>query len=1173
MAANLSLPNLTTTGNVTASGSVTSPQIDKAYHTSAFPSTCTVNGVAYTTAGDCAFYTALNAASTTGLNQILIVDQGETDTCAGWDAPILTNGASVSVIGAAIYAGSWDMGTFQPSAVSRLKQTCSIGTKAVITYESGAGATGSNGPTIALKGVYIDANGEAGACGDLLRMSRSSIADDVCVGVTGTHRHGFQFGNHTAGGNGWVFETDVTNLTVYTNTLNPMTQGAGSVTVSGGAATGYTVTGHGGVGTFTHPTTDYQVVFTGWGVGVSQPNGPEPCAVLPTAHVTDLTGGQFWAMQIDTPGSGCDPNNTFFDVISNPVMDEAFLFDDFTDSLVANIVSMGPANTASAYVSSSSSGFTLKNFHAYGGEFSALTLDGQGVDVESLQCDTPLQVCVVNRARGSVVHGGYRIHVNYLPGAGDFWDTNPKNTTWGPSSGCGTTVPPLVGYNTFGSITGPIDSSISGSAQNGGGLLMAGVQKCSVDNINQGATISVTPAPASVGGTTTFGTNIAGVGQATCTATAGAGDPIMGLYPDYNQATGLITFPHDLYSNGGSILCVPKEGNILIRTIPSTGATTQTFDLTTLLSAPVTGSTTQHFFSNLDVHGNTVNVYGGTTGTTYVNALGPNTTTAGILQLHTLNSDGSGSNFGAYLDASGNVLLGNYKTFFDNGGSLNDRGSANTSGLVPGGWMMDDNSGAGLRLGGMGTSATTAQPMSLYSYSSDYSHYFGMISLNPAGFVQVGGAVNAGFDQGGDVVATSIQTINGTVIPSSATGYHGTSGTKVQMSDGTGASGDLAKFASDGSITDGGSGSLEAAVTGVRNGNGATADTAATSHNLSAPANCVAASGSGTAYTCTTAPTFTPAAGDHIQFKADVANSASATLAVNGATAATIKKWGNSSNLIANDLLAGHWVAATFDGANWQLEGQLGNANTKQINGVTVSGLATGLLKNTTGTGVPTIAVAGTDYALPNANTTGTAAGLSAVSALPNGTTATTQAATDSSTKVATTAYVASPGAITPTTVTASGIVTGGNDTTRTTATTIATTAFTTTGLVLPTVPANTTKNGRCNILWQMSSTAYTATFGVGMSNAPTGLWGGTSVTYAAAGTLNWLAFSQTATAATAISSATTAGATGTTYRAEVDFTLQTGASNPVAVTLYGQVSNTGATLTIEPGSVCYWHP
>jgi hypothetical protein len=60
-----------------------------------------------------------------------------------------------------------------------------------------------------------------------------------------------------------------------------------------------------------------------------------------------------------------------------------------------------------------------------------------------------------------------------------------------------------------------------------------------------------------------------------------------------------------------------------------------------------------------------------------------------------------------------------------------------------------------------------------------------------------------------------------------------------------------------------------------------------------------------------------------------------------------------------------------------------------KINGTLLAGLATGLLKNTTSTGVPSIAVSGTDYALPNANTTGTAGGLSVILPITNGGTGT----------------------------------------------------------------------------------------------------------------------------------------------------------------------------------------
>src|SRR5579863_523610 len=112
--------------------------------------------------------------------------------------------------------------------------------------------------------------------------------------------------------------------------------------------------------------------------------------------------------------------------------------------------------------------------------------------------------------------------------------------------------------------------------------------------------------------------------------------------------------------------------------------------------------------------------------------------------------------------------------------------------------------------------------------------------------------------------------------------------------------------------------------------NASSQPTAATAHNESVPRTC-ATTNSGNAYTCTTSPSFTPMAGDTISIDFNAANTGSATLAVNGASAATIKKWGNSSTLATNDVLAGHWIAATFDGTYWQLEGQLGNANAPNL--------------------------------------------------------------------------------------------------------------------------------------------------------------------------------------------------------------------------------------------------
>lgn len=98
--------------------------------------------------------------------------------------------------------------------------------------------------------------------------------------------------------------------------------------------------------------------------------------------------------------------------------------------------------------------------------------------------------------------------------------------------------------------------------------------------------------------------------------------------------------------------------------------------------------------------------------------------------------------------------------------------------------------------------------------------------------------------------------------------------------------------------------------------------------------------------------------------------------------------------------------AASFTGSlSGDVTGTQGATVVGKINGVSLAGLATGIVKNTTTTGVPSIAVAA-DFPTLNQNTSGTAANLSGTPALPDGTTATTQTLGDNSTKLATTAFV-----------------------------------------------------------------------------------------------------------------------------------------------------------------------
>jgi hypothetical protein len=161
---------------------------------------------------------------------------------------------------------------------------------------------------------------------------------------------------------------------------------------------------------------------------------------------------------------------------------------------------------------------------------------------------------------------------------------------------------------------------------------------------------------------------------------------------------------------------------------------------------------------------------------------------------------------------------------------------------------------------------------------------------------------------------------------------------------------------------------------------------------------CVAASNSGTAYTCSTVPTFVPASGSHVRLKVDIANTGSATLAVNGTSAATIKKLGGASNLSASDLYGGQWISLIYDGTYWQVDGQVAaSANATTINSASVPASASVISSNgssqltsasTTGTGnvvlatsptlvTPTIGVASaTSETLTGALPTSSTAGL-----------------------------------------------------------------------------------------------------------------------------------------------------------------------------------------------------
>jgi hypothetical protein len=107
---------------------------------------------------------------------------------------------------------------------------------------------------------------------------------------------------------------------------------------------------------------------------------------------------------------------------------------------------------------------------------------------------------------------------------------------------------------------------------------------------------------------------------------------------------------------------------------------------------------------------------------------------------------------------------------------------------------------------------------------------------------------------------------------------------------------------------------------------------ASTGHNLAQIAHCSDTSGSATAQSCTTSPTFAPAKGDWIVYDTTTTSGATLTLNVNSSSAATVGVYNGVRAASTGDIQSGEPVLMTFDGTNWLAQASgvdpLGNKNT-----------------------------------------------------------------------------------------------------------------------------------------------------------------------------------------------------------------------------------------------------
>jgi hypothetical protein len=654
----------------TMAGALNVPELNNAFHTLSAPSTCTINSVNYTTKGDCAAYAALAAASA-GINQVLVLDSGETDTCAGWNFNNPSNGATVSIVTQSTYGGG------ESYPITTLKQTCNIGSTAVITYPTPT-TNWPNLPSATVRGLVINANNNAGACLDFMMGSSSSkISDLNCINVTSGSDHLYRFGNSTAAlPLGWMAGggNSIENLHGRAQGLYNPNFASGQVTISAGSATGVYTLITGGSG-FTNPKSTYSVQITGWGVGVTQNNGPSPCTTLPTGTINSFTSGVVTLSSITfSGGTGCDPNNTYFIVQAAPTVNRIYWFDKFSDGTASNLEAVGPTTT-DYYIGSGSGGFILDTPHGWDVAPTMIALYGNGVTIKDPLCDGPEQVCIVNFGQSNTVHGGYRIYGygggGNSPGAGDFWTSghNSQSVTWGPTNGCQSNQT-AGGYNTFGTTTGPFDSTTGIQY----GAIISDVTQCTNGNpVSTGGpppVVTMIPTGASIGGKLHFtDANESGDGfYGECEVWAtGSGALGRVATPGFNPLTGIITIPAGTSNNGGYLSCVERTGYVWERGIPNTGSSTQTFNMSNLKTG-VSG-TQRSFWDQLNFDGQTQFNYGSLFNQGFINSgvapvrfnnilnngfvMQPSADTAGLFTQVETNSAGTQKVY--TLDAVGNV--------------------------------------------------------------------------------------------------------------------------------------------------------------------------------------------------------------------------------------------------------------------------------------------------------------------------------------------------------------------------------------------------------------------------------------------------------------------------------------------------------------------------------------
>ena len=255
-----------------------------------FPSSCTVGGTAYTTQADCAYFSALTVAGTTGNSVTLMFGAlNGYNKCAEW-TQLLSSFATVNIQGAGQNA------TF-------IRQSCSTPTLPMITK------TGTNTAYFEINDVTFDANNNAGSCIDYLAgiQAGGKIHHVNCQNVLPTAtsglNHMMQFGNGTSQ---FGEDMDFDTIELSPHFANP-TYAQLTPVMSGTSLASVTVT----------TTGSYGSLASTYGVAII--NDPHNfCSVLPVLGTPTFSGVNLATVPV-TSGGTCSAAPDVAVILQEPI--------------------------------------------------------------------------------------------------------------------------------------------------------------------------------------------------------------------------------------------------------------------------------------------------------------------------------------------------------------------------------------------------------------------------------------------------------------------------------------------------------------------------------------------------------------------------------------------------------------------------------------------------------------------------------------------------------------------------------------------------------------------------------------------------------------------------------------------------------------------------------------